>query len=73
MRTLLAGTLTVGGARKEVAIDADLLPAAGNALRVKGSYDFRMTEYGLKPPSLMLGTLKVNELVKVNFDLVLKD
>jgi hypothetical protein len=39
---------------------------------VKGVYDLRMTEWGLKAPSLMMGTMKVNELVKVNFDLVLK-
>jgi hypothetical protein len=41
-------------------------------MRVKGSYDLRMTEYGLKPPSLMMGAMKVKELVKVNFDLLLK-
>jgi hypothetical protein len=32
-----------------------------------------MTEFGLKPPTLMLGTLKVDERVKVGFDVVLKD
>lgn len=73
MRTRLDGTLTLGGAKKDISIEADLVPEAGNALRVKGSYDLRMTEYGLKPPSLMLGTLRVNELVTVNFDLLLKD
>jgi hypothetical protein len=33
----------------------------------------KMTEYGLKPPTLMLGTMKVDELVKVNFNLLLKE
>ena len=32
-----------------------------------------MTEFDLKPPSLMLGTMKVDEKVKVSFDLLLKD
>jgi hypothetical protein len=40
---------------------------------VKGSHEIRMKEYGLKPPTLMLGTLKVDERVKVSFDLLLKD
>jgi hypothetical protein len=31
-----------------------------------------MTEYGLKPPSLMMGTMKVKDAVKVHFDLLLK-
>ena len=32
-----------------------------------------MTEFGLKPPTLMLGTMKVDERIKVGFDVVLKD
>jgi hypothetical protein len=31
-----------------------------------------MTEFGLRPPSLMLGTMKVRDKVTVNFDLYLK-
>jgi hypothetical protein len=31
-----------------------------------------MTEYGLKPPSLMMGTMKVKDAVQVHFDLLLK-
>jgi hypothetical protein len=32
-----------------------------------------MTEFGLKPPTLMLGTMKVDERVTVGFDVVLKN
>ena len=32
-----------------------------------------MKEYGVKPPSLMLGTMNVREKVKVRFDLLLRD
>jgi hypothetical protein len=32
-----------------------------------------MTEYGVKPPSLMLGTMKVGDPVTVSFDLVLSE
>jgi hypothetical protein len=31
-----------------------------------------MTDYGLKAPTLMMGTMKVDEKVKVGFDLFLK-
>jgi hypothetical protein len=32
-----------------------------------------MTEFGLKPPTLMLGTMKVDEKLTVGFDVVLKN
>ena len=72
LKGTLTGTLTIGGTTRPVAVDA-LGRKDGNGLRVTGSYPVRMKEYGLKPPTLMMGTLKVNELVKVNFDLLLND
>jgi hypothetical protein len=40
-------------------------------LRVKGSKQLRMTEYGVKPPSLMLGAMKVGDQVTVGYDIIL--
>jgi hypothetical protein len=31
-----------------------------------------MSEFGVRPPTLMMGTLKVRDRVVVNFDVVLK-
>lgn len=69
----MLGTLSLGGVTKPIALDAELTQAAAGGVRVKGVYELRMTDYGLKAPSLMMGAMKVNELVKVNFDLLLKD
>lgn len=66
------GELTLGGVTKTITVSAHATPQAGGTLRLVGSQEIRMTEFGLKPPTLMLGTLKVNELVKVSFDLLLK-
>jgi hypothetical protein len=41
-------------------------------LHVNGVYELRMTDYGLKPPTLMFGRIKVGETVMVGFDLLLK-
>lgn len=68
----LAGTLSLGGVTKPITLDVDLIQETAGGLRVKGVYDLRMTDFGLKPPSLMMGAMKVHDLVKVNFDLVLK-
>jgi polyisoprenoid-binding protein YceI len=67
----LTGTLSLGGAQRPITIAATGKPE-GAALRVSGSYALKMTDYGLKPPSLMFGRIKVGETVKVNFDLLLK-
>jgi polyisoprenoid-binding protein YceI len=65
------GTLDLGGVKKPVSLQATGAPEGG-MLHVNGVYELRMTDYGLKPPSLMFGRIKVGETVKVGFDLLLK-
>jgi polyisoprenoid-binding protein YceI len=67
----ITGTLELGGVTKTISVDAVGKPQDG-MLHVTGSYPLKMTDYGLKPPSLMFGRIKVAESVKVNFDLLLK-
>jgi polyisoprenoid-binding protein YceI len=69
----LEGALTLGGVEKAIAVTADAKPGENGALHVTGTYDLRMSEYGLKAPTLMLGTMRVNDNVKVGFDIVLRD
>lgn len=72
VRATLNGTLTMGGVEKPITFEADVAPADGSALQVTGAVDVNMKEFGLKPPSLMLGTMKVRENVKVRFQLYLQ-
>lgn len=69
----IAGTLTLGGTEKPVELLALASATPDGALRVAGNYSLKMTEFGLKPPTLMFGTMKVHDLVKVGFDVLLKD
>lgn len=69
----LSGTLTIHGKSLPVTIPATAVGAAGGVLRVTGIYELNMKEYGVKPPSLMLGTMNVREKVKVRFDLLLRN
>ena len=66
------GELTIGGVKKSITVTAHATPEASGALRLTGAYQLRMTDYGLTPPSLMMGTMKVGDNVKVGFDLLLK-
>ena len=67
----LTGTLSLGGVQKPISIAA-VGKSEGDALRVTGAYPLTMTDYGLKPPSLMFGRIKVGQTVTVKFDLLLK-
>lgn len=65
------GSLLLGGVTKPITLKAEG-EAQGGMLHVTGSYELDMTEYGLKPPTLMFGRIKVGKTVKVNYDLLLK-
>ena len=69
----LTGDLTLGGVKKTIRINAKASPGDGDALKVTGAKDITLSEYGLKAPTLMMGTLKVSDLVQVHFDLLLKE
>jgi polyisoprenoid-binding protein YceI len=73
MQAELSGTLTLGGVEKPITVQATGKDEGDGTLRVTGMHEVRMTEFGLKPPTLMMGTMKVNERVKVGFDLLLKN
>jgi len=69
----LSGSLTLGGVQRPITITAQAKAGPGGTLVVSGTRDVRMTEFGLKPPTLMLGTLRVDDRVTVGFDVVLKN
>jgi polyisoprenoid-binding protein YceI len=68
----LHGVLDINGTDQTVAFPVALARGSDGALRVTGKYELNMKDYGIKPPTLMLGTMKVHEKVTVNFDLLLK-
>jgi polyisoprenoid-binding protein YceI len=68
----LTGTLNINGTEKPVTIDANATNTADDVLHVTGTYDVHMKDYGVKPPTLMLGTMRVGEMAQVHFDLLLK-
>lgn len=67
-RVRLTGTLEIAGTQKPFTAEGVASGASDGTLRVQGSQTIRMTEFGVKPPSLMMGTMKVHDPVKLNFD-----
>ena len=64
------GSLSIHNVAKDVELTG-LLSAKDGALKIKGSYDLLMSDYGVKPPVMMLGTVKVKDSVTIayQFDL----
>jgi polyisoprenoid-binding protein YceI len=67
----LNGALTINGVSKPIAMPAEFSAAANGALHVIGKYPLNMTEWQVVPPRLMMGAMKVDPMVTVNFDLLL--
>ena len=70
-RGTLTGTLTLRGVALPVTIPVEFTDAKG-ALKVTGSYALKMTNWGVEPPKLMFGAMKVGETVTVRFELLLQ-
>jgi len=68
----LEGELTIAGTTQPVTIGATVAPGPDGTLKVQGSKEIIMTDFGVNPPKLMMGALKVNPRVVVHFDVVLK-
>lgn len=67
----LNGTLLINGVTKPISFPAEFSSATG-ALRATGKYNLLMTDWQVQPPKLMMGTLKVDPTIVVNFDLQLQ-
>lgn len=68
----IQGTLQLAGKTLPIAVPVTFGTAADGGLRVTGKVPVRMTEWEVKPPTLMMGTIKVGPVVTVNFDLQLQ-
>jgi polyisoprenoid-binding protein YceI len=63
------GILRIAGVEREVVLDLTTERHEAS-LTVKGKVDLVMTEYGIKPPTAMLGMLKTDPKVTVTFETV---
>ena len=67
------GKLTIAGVTKEVDMNVTATRGTDNRLAISGELPIKMTDYGIKPPTAMLGTIKAGDAVKVSFRWVVEE
>lgn len=61
------GKLTVAGQTKTVTLKANGKPVANGGLVFSGSYDINMPDYGVEPPTALMGSIKTGEKVTIDY------
>lgn len=64
----ITGDLVINGIKRNVSIPVEG-SLTGNNLNVKGSASLKMSDYDIRPPTAIMGTLKTGDEVTVYFDL----
>lgn len=67
------GALTIAGTTKQVTLQGKAVENADGTVTVSGSRKIKMSEFGITPPTFMLGALKVGDEVTVEYTLKLKN
>lgn len=70
-RVVIAGTLELNGVKRPVTVRA-VADAPDTPGRVVGSATFLLTEFGVKPPTAMLGLIRAGNKIVIRFDLRLE-
>ena len=68
----VSGNLTLGGVTKPTDLTLRIKTLPNGDLEIKGSKKITMSTYGIKPPSFMLGAMKVADEVTLSYDVILK-
>lgn len=63
------GDLTIAGETREVTVEATCIEQ-GEELICTGTEEMKMTDFGMEPPRLFLGTLRTHDEVTVEFNMV---
>jgi hypothetical protein len=65
------GALTIAGQTQTIELKGKVSDQSGT-VRSTATADIDMTKWGVKPPSLMMGTMKVKPVVTIGYDIAIK-
>jgi hypothetical protein len=67
-----AGRLSAAGVEKPMELEAHARPGP-QGLEARGAYELLMTDYGVKPPAMMLGAIKTRNRVVIRYDIFINE
>jgi hypothetical protein len=62
------GKLTIAGTTNETEVTGTARVNADKSITVTGSKKFKMTDYGVKPPTAVFGTIKTGDALTISYD-----
>ncbi len=66
---VVKGYLTVAGHTKEIEFPMQALMLEDETLKATGQTELRMTDYNVEPPRALLGMVRVDDLLRVHFEI----
>jgi polyisoprenoid-binding protein YceI len=67
-KATLHGTLNIAGSSKKVAIHVNITQT-DKTITIKGELPLKMTDFGVEPPTALLGTIKTGDAITIDFNL----
>ncbi len=67
----IKGNLTIAGVQKTIEMNVKINKDNNGNLKISGTKDLYMTDFGIEPPSVMFGTIKADNQVTISFNLTL--
>lgn len=64
--------LTIAGKSKNVFLDVEACKEGQQTYRFMSQYNICMTDFGITPPTTMLGLVKVEDQITIHFDLLVR-
>jgi len=64
---LVKGSLTLAGVTRPVTMSIRSFQAAPGRMTIEGEQKIKMTDYGVRPPSALFGTMKASPEITINF------
>lgn len=66
------GQLTIAGSSKTINMIVNARKLSGDSMELTGSKALKMTDFNIKPPKALMGTLKTGNDITIGFRLILK-
>lgn len=70
VNAIILGNLTMAGVSRKISIKTNGKNTKNGTYEFKGTVDLKMTDFKMKPPTALLGVMKVGDAVKLNFNVI---